>query len=189
MRWDQLFESLNDRFDDLVAADAAAEAADRQRVAMGSVPLRDRLAGSVGLPIRLMTAASTVPVSGVLAAVGPDWLLLRGSRDQQLLVRTAAVVSVEGLTARSGPAMGVVAARLDLRFALRGLVRDRSPVSILVGGGSDGTELTGTIDRVGADFVELARHAAWESRRAGTVTQVTLVPLAAVTVVRSHPLG
>jgi hypothetical protein len=52
-----------------------------------------------------------------------------------------------------------------------------------------GTELSGTIDRVGADFFELATHAAWEIRRSAAVQGVVLVPLEAVTLVRSAPLG
>ncbi len=50
-------------------------------------------------------------------------------------------------------------------------------------------ELTGTIDRVGADFLELAVHAAWEPRRAGSVRSVALVPLSAIVLVRALPLG
>ena len=52
-----------------------------------------------------------------------------------------------------------------------------------------GTEITGTIDRVGADFAEIAVHAAWEPRRAATVRSVVLVPLAAISMIRALPLG
>ena len=96
-----------------------------------------------------------------------------------------------------------VSIRLDLRRALRGLVRDRAPVAMTVAGwpssdagtsagvGSSGSsgEITGTIDRVGADFVEIAVHAAWEPRRAASVRTVMLVPLTAVMLVRALPLG
>jgi hypothetical protein len=50
-------------------------------------------------------------------------------------------------------------------------------------------EIIGTIDRVGADFIEVAVHAAWEPRRASAVRLVALVPLTAIVLVRALPLG
>jgi hypothetical protein len=140
----------------------------------------------------------------VLRTVGPDWLLLDEGRARECIVALSAVTTVEGLTALTAPEPTGLALRLDLRRALRGLARDRSPVAVgLTGwtGGLAGTtsasavastgsaEVIGTIDRVGADFVEVAVHAAWEPRRAGTVRSVALVPLAAVVLVRAMPLG
>ena len=49
---------------------------------------------------------------------------------------------------------------------------------------NDGTTLDATIDRVGADFVEVAEHAAGEPRRRTEVRDVELVPLAAIVAVR-----
>jgi len=48
----------------------------------------------------------------------------------------------------------------------------------------DGTAIDGTIDRLGADFVEVAQHAAGELRRRDQVREVALVPLSALAVVR-----
>ena len=42
---------------------------------------------------------------------------------------------------------------------------------------------------VGADFLELAVHAPWEPRRAGSVRSVVAVPLVGVVLVRALPLG
>jgi len=202
MRWDRLFSDLEARFDEIADAEAVAEMPDRQRVAAGAVGLTQRLAGSLGQPIRVRVAGGTA-VGGVLSRVGPDWLLLAEGHGRDVLVATRAIALVEGLTAATALPLSSVALRLDLRYAVRGLARDRSPVAVLVAGGAvsgptgaaepgstlSGTEITGTIDRVGADFAEVAVHAAWEPRRAASVRAVILVPLAAVVLIRALPLG
>ena len=202
MRWDRLFSDLEARFDEIADAEAVAEMPDRQRVAAGAVGLTQRLAGSLGQPIRVRVAGGTA-VGGVLSRVGPDWLLLAEGHGRDVLVATRAIALVEGLTAATALPLSSVALRLDLRHAVRGLARDRSPVAVLVAGGAvsgptgaaepgstlSGTEITGTIDRVGADFAEVAVHAPWEPRRAASVRAVVLVPLAAVLLIRALPLG
>lgn len=202
MRWDRLFSDLEARFDEIADSEAVAEMPDRQRVAVGAVGLTQRLAGSLGQPIRVRVAGGAA-VGGVLSRVGPDWLLLAERQGRDVLIATRAVALVEGLTAVTALPLSSVALRLDLRHVIRGLARDRSPVVVLVAGSAvsgatgaaepgpalSGTEITGTIDRVGADFAEVAVHAAWEPRRAGTVRSVVLVPLAAVLMIRALPLG
>ena len=71
MRWDRLFSDLEARFDEIADAEAVAEMPDRQRVAAGAVGLTQRLAGSLGQPIRVRVAGGTA-VGGVLSRVGPD---------------------------------------------------------------------------------------------------------------------
>ena len=202
MRWDRLFSDLEARFEEIADSQAVAEMSDRQRIAVGAVGLTQRLAGSLGQPIRVRVAAGTT-VGGVLSRVGPDLLLLAEGQGRDVLIATRAVALVEGLTAATSLPLSSVALKLDLRYAVRGVARDRSPVVVLVAGGSvggssgaaepgpalSGTEITGTIDRVGTDFAEIAVHAAWEPRRAATVRSVVLVPLAAVLMIRALPLG
>jgi hypothetical protein len=203
MRWDRLFADLEGRYDEIGAAEAAAELADRQRVAIGSVRAIQRLAGSLDQPIRIRLAGGA-PIGGVLRTVGPDWLLLVEGPARECIVALSAATAIEGLTAATAPEMTGLAMRLDLRRALRGLARDRSPVAIALTGWLGGlagptaaagppqsgsAEVIGTIDRVGADFIEVAVHAAWEPRRAGTVRSVALVPISAIMLVRAMPLG
>ena len=192
MRWEQLFNDLDAQFDDLADAQMMAELADRERVALGAVSMRQRIAGAIDRTIRVRTTVGLV-VTGRLRKVGPDWLLLQEGVGREALLATAAVTQVEGLSTGSGSPIGGVELRLDLRFVLRGLSRDRSPVAVVVRGGGDPTgpytESTGTIDRIGADFLELAVHAPWEPRRAASVRSVVLIPLAAVVLVRALPLG
>ena len=93
---------------------------------------------------------------------------------------TRAVTLVSGLVRRTEAVDERPRVRTDLRRALRGLVRDRSAVTVAL---EDGGHLTGTIDRVGADFVEMAEHPAGEPRRASAVRAVHAVPVGGLAVV------
>lgn len=196
MRWERLFAELEGRFDVLADEQAEQERADRERVAIGAVTAVERLSGALDHQVRLGLAGGAL-VAGRLGAVGPDWLLLVEGQDRDCIVPWRSVTVVHGLTSATGPAPSGLDLRLDLRYALRGLARDRAPVQLGLVGWAGGEaavagpspELTGTIDRVGADFVEVALHAAWESRRRAAVRSVALVPLAAVLLVRATPLG
>jgi hypothetical protein len=75
-----------------------------------------------------------------------------------------------------------VHARLDLRRALRGLARDRRAVHVVL---DDGATVTGTLDRVGADYVELAEHPLDAYRRSEAVQGVRAVVIGVVAVVRT----
>jgi hypothetical protein len=75
-----------------------------------------------------------------------------------------------------------VLARLGLGSALRAIARDRLQVTVVL---IDGSTLPGTVDRVGADFLEMAEHAPGEPRRRGDVSGMRTVAFAAVAVVRS----
>ncbi|MET0865193.1 MAG: hypothetical protein ABWZ98_12745 [Nakamurella sp.] len=201
MRWDRLFDDLEARFEELAEAEATAELADRERVAIGAIWMTQRLSGAIGSAVRVRLAGGPL-VAGRLLGVGPDWLLLNEGQGRDCLVALSAVIALEGLTATTGRELSGLALRLDLRRALRGLARDRSPVALALtgwGGVTTGSgsvagvtgsgEITGTIDRVGADFVEVAVHAAWEPRRAGAVRSVALLPVSAIVLVRALPLG
>jgi hypothetical protein len=180
MRWKALFDDLEAQVEAAERADLEAEVRDRTRREAGLVPAVDRLRAAVGLPLTLALPGVGV-VQGRLVDVGPQWLLLT-DRGRELLVPFVAVLSVSGLTRRAEPPEGEVARRLDLRWALRGLVRDREQVSLVL---VDGSTLSGTLDRVGADHVELAEHPPGEPRRAAAVRSVRLVPLSALALLRS----
>jgi hypothetical protein len=187
MRWQQLFADLSAQFDEEEAAAERGESASRARAEIGAIPLSARLGGAVGFPVAL-DCRGAGQVAGVLTDVGTDWLLLEDERAVQHLVATPAVRTVAGLGRRTAvpEVPGAVRARLDLRRALRGLARDRSVVQVVL---DDGGVLTGTLDRVGADYVELAEHAADEPRRAEAVRGVRAVVITAVAVVRTVPPG
>ena len=183
MRWQQLFDDLQSQFEAEEAAAERAESASRARAEMGAVRLAERLGGALGCRLTLGVRGAG-QVAGVLVDRGPDWLLLEDGQGREQLVALAAVRSVAGLGRRTAvpePAGGV-RARLDLRRALRGLARDRSAVQIVL---DDGGTLMGTLDRIGADFVELAEHPADAPRRSESVQGVRAVVIDAVAVVRT----
>ena len=187
MRWQRLFADLHAQFDEEEAAVERSESASRARSEMGAVRLSQRLLGSLGVRITV-TCRGAGAVSGRLIEVGPDWLLLEDERGRQHLVATAAVRAVTGLGRGTAPFQptGTVRGSLDLRRALRALVRDRAAVQVVL---DDGSVLTGTLDRIGADYVELAEHPADQPRRAEVVQGVRAIVLAAVAVVRTGAPG
>ena len=180
MRWQKLFADLEAQFSAAAAAAELAESASRARAEGGSVQLVERLAGAVGQPVQLRCRGAG-QVAGVLAEVGPDWVLLSAGEGRELLVVTASITLASGLVRRTlAAAEERPRVRTDLRRALRGLVRDRSTVALSL---ADGGHLGGTLDRVGADFVEIAEHEVGEPRRAAAVRAVHAVPLGALAVV------
>ena len=183
MRWQALFDDLEAQLAAADAAELGAEVADRTRRETALLRLVDRLRPAEGHAVAVALGA-VGSVRGRLLDSGPDWLLLEEQGAREVLVPLDAVLGVTGLTARAEApgSEGEVGRRLDLRWALRGLARSRAGVSLVL---RDGSVVTGTLDRVGADHVDLAEHAPGEARRPADVRQVRLVPLPALTLVRS----
>ena len=183
MRWQALFDDLEAQLAAADAADLRGEVADRTRREAGLLRVVDRLRPVEGQPVTVALGAAGT-VHGRLLEAGPDWLLLAEHGAREVLVPLAAVLGVTGLGARADVpgSKGEVGRRLDLRWALRGLARSRAGVALVL---RDGSAAGGTLDRVGADHVDLAEHAPGEPRRPGGVRQVRLVPLAAISLLRS----
>ena len=184
MRWSSLFADLEAQFEAAEVAELEAEVRDRTRREAGLVRAVDRLRAAQGAALTV-TVPGAGAVPGVLLDCGEDWLLLEQPGAREALVPLAAVLGVAGLGRRTTASeqVGEVARRLDLRWALRGLARSRTAVQLVL---VDGSLLTGTLDRVGADHVDLAEHGAGELRRAAAVQGVRLVPLRALALVRQE---
>jgi hypothetical protein len=183
VRWQRLFADLEAQAEGLAASEFEAEVAERTRIEVGKLRLVDRLRPTTGHPVQVSCLGAGL-VCGRLDQVGSDWLLLTEDPGREALLCLHAVTSLLGLGALSATpgSEGRVASRLDLRHALRGIVRDRAGVRV---GLIDGTTVGGTLDRVGADFIELAEHPMGEPRRPTAVLRVRTVPLAAAAVIRA----
>jgi hypothetical protein len=182
MRWDGLFADLEAQAAAFETAERAIEVDERARAEVAYLRLRDRLRPAVGLPVRIRSAAGA-SAAGTLTRVGSQWLLVDEPAGREAVVVIAAIISVSGLGRLSATpdSEGVVESRLGLTHVLRGVARNRSAVRIHL---VDASILDGTIDRVGADFVELAAHAAGELRRRAAVRDVVLVAISAIVMVR-----
>lgn len=188
MRWDHLFDDLAAQLDHELETEQADLEREEERLRLGRLPFRERLlalrAGVDGrVRIRLVTG-ETAQVR--IVTVGRDWLAgsidgafpgaAAGAQaaipfsaiDGVLLTPDEASLSVEPIAERSE-----LGARLGLAFLLRDLCRRRATVALRTRGGA----VTGTIDRVGRDHLDIAEHDPDEPRRARAVTQVRLVPL------------
>ena len=145
-----------------------------------------------GRAIRLVLAGgSRITVSP--ATFGRDWLageLLEDSgRRPQCVVPLDAIVSVTLTAAEvtqsldtTSPeeAPGALSARLGIQFVLRDLCRRRCAVDLWLADG----RVHGTIDRVGRDHIDLARHEAGLPRRESEVIEYRILRLSQIVLVR-----
>jgi hypothetical protein len=167
MRWVELFEDLAAQADALERLQRQHEVSDRYRIELGEITLARRLAGATGRPVRL-ELINRQTIGGVIERVARDWLLLHDSgRDN--IVTVGAVLTVRGL-GRAAPVQPGIDARLGIRSALRAVARDRSVVSVEL---MNGSTITGVLDRVGADHVDVGLRPLGE-RRANSLSADTV---------------
>lgn len=180
MRWTELFDDLEAQVAAQEEAERRGEVAEHTRDSWGRVALADRYLADLGRFVRVRVLGG-VSLEGKLSELGHGWLVLAdsaGARPRESLVVTANVLTVQGLSGRSDVGRpGRVQRTLGLRHILRALSRDRSTVRAhLVEGGI----LTGTIDRVGADHLDLGAHPADLPRRTREVHSVLTIPVASL---------
>lgn len=200
MRWDRFFDDLEDQLASEWEAERAALDTEAERLRLSRVVLRERLAALVGRE-RTSSAPSFEFADGTLltaevTGVGADWVGLEPAVEMGEAARAAAavvapmaaIVSIgmphpdllRSARPTAPPAAGL-ADRMTFGFVLRDLVRRRTAVAVhLVGGRT----LTGTIDRAGADHLDLALHEPGVPRRADAVTGYRVVAFAAIAWIR-----
>lgn len=187
MRWEDLFSDLELQWEAAEAAELEAEVADRTRREAAYIRLLDRLRPAVGADVRCLLRGGPGPaplsITGRLSALGVDWILLGEFGSSEVLVPHASVLAIRGLTAVSAQPghEGALEARLDLRYVVRGLVRDRSVCTVALVGGA---ALTGTLLRVGADFLELAEHPLGDFARRSDIRSGWTVPFDSLAFIR-----
>lgn len=197
MRWDKLFDDLESQLEREMSADEIGLGVEEERLRLGRLSLRDRLASIHGgapdhyvLPIALSDGSR---LSVHPTTVGRDWFaadVVDGSvRRIQCVIPLASVVSIAVPAERLPDSLAEVddrvghpslAARLSLAFVLRDLCRRRAAVDVVL----TRLDLHGTIDRVGRDHLDLAVHERGSVRRASNVSEVRMLPLASIVLVR-----
>lgn len=198
MRWDNLFDDLESQLEQELSAEEIDLQAEEERLRLARLGIRDRLRAlhaGVGSPdarmLRLVLADGSRAVVEP-ATYGRDWLA--GELIEESGRRPQCVVTLDGIdgvilergqvaaslepTADESP--GALSARLGLPFVLRDLCRRRASVDLYL----RTARLHGTIDRVGRDHLDLAVHEAGQPRRDSAITELRIVRLGELVLVR-----
>lgn len=190
MRWESLFDDLEGQLEQELTAEGDDLRAEEERLRLGRLTLRDRIvAAGEGPrpPLRLRLLSGQV-LTLRTGAVGRDWLsgeAESGGVIVPLAAIAALVVPASEVRRTLEPAADAergLTARLGFPFVLRDLARRRVAVTVLQTPGA----VTGTIDRVGREHLDLAVHDRGQPRRAAAVDVVEVVALHAVLAVRVH---
>jgi molybdopterin-binding protein len=188
MRWDRFFEDIEDQLESEWEAERAALDSEAERLRLSKLTLHERLAALVS--VEASSAVELVDgtvLTAPITALGADWLLVSPwqTRAGAALVPLTSVASVrmphaEMLRTARPVEPGTkapVSRRATFGFAVRDLVRRRAGVTVHLVGGQ---MFSGTIDRAGADHLDLALHDTGSPRRRDEVTAYRLVPFASI---------
>lgn len=187
MRWDALFNDLESQIAESDRLSLEAEITERARVEMVDGGYADRLRGAIGSRIKIQLHYGET-VEGALCHAGADALVLNDG-PQQVLIPYTGVARYEGLGRFLGVEPSKVGRGIGLARSLRALARDRAPLVLAVGSRTGTIRLEGVIDRVGKDYIDFASVAPGEARRSQHVQQVSTIPFAALSAIRSLRAG
>jgi hypothetical protein len=185
VRWRRLFEDLEGQAAALDEAALRNEVADRTRAELAGVWLGRRLHAALGRTVELRLRGDAI-VRGTLTGWGPDWLLVEAGDDVMISMGAIVTAGRIGADASAPAGIGLVESRTPITAVLRAVARDRSVVAIRL---VDGSQIVGTPDRVGADWVDIAAHDEGDAPRAAAVQGRWTVPLTAISTVRRQPTG
>ena len=199
MRWDNLFDDLEGQLEQELTAEDLDLHAEEERLRLGRLSLRDRIVSlhdvsgrDDGYAVRIFLGNRDA-INVRPTTFGRDWfaaeLVGDGPRGEQCIVPIAAIASLALTRVQTAQSLGGVpgeseratlSARLSMAFVLRDLCRRRTAVEVRTASGS----LRGTIDRVGRDHLDLAVHETGSPRRESEVSQLRVVPLSQVMLVK-----
>lgn len=193
VRWDELFADLEGRLEHELDVERQELAAEEERLRLGRIGLRDRIMAMAraGAAVGLMLADGETLALRVESS-GRDWIageVTVGAARHAVVVPVAAIVGVTperdqlelGLRPPPSEALPDLSSRLGLAFVLRDLCRRRAGIELRTCIGT----VTGTIDRVARDHLDLAEHEPGEPRRDRVVRRIRLVPFDAIVRVRA----
>ncbi|WP_150129262.1 hypothetical protein [Microcella alkaliphila] len=193
MRWDHLFDDLAGQLEHELTAEEADLQKEEERLRLGRLGVRERIVAlkrtrdhalmEVAVTLRTGARIRLEPMT-----VGRDWMAgdIDGRDDAQAVVPFDAIESITLRDEQITPSLTPeepkpdLSSRLGLPFLLRDLCRRRVAVRI----DTVSSSLTGTIDRVGRDHLDLAEHDLDTPRRREVVRGVRLVRLDQVVVLR-----
>lgn len=189
MEWDHLFDDLEGQLAAEWESERAALDAESERLRISKLTLHDRLRSMTAGENRvLLELTGGEHWDAVLRVMGADWVGVSSSGDPRLrLVPLSAVTTIGSdhgvLLSSLSPAHGEAGLRerMTFGFVLRDVARRRTPVTI---GRADADPVQGTIDRAGADHLDLAVHDVGEPRRTRAVRGFRSIPFAALAWVR-----
>jgi hypothetical protein len=191
VRWDRFFDDLEGQLASEWEAERAALDTEAERLRLSRVALRERLTMLQGrdrdaAPPSFEVVDGTV-LSAEVTGVGADWVALQALRAAAVVLPFTAIAAI-GMphadvlrSARPAADRSALADRMTFGFVVRDLVRRRVPVTVHL---ARGRALAGTIDRAGADHLDLALHEPGSPRRSSEVTGYRIVPFAAVAWIR-----
>jgi len=198
MRWERLFQDLEDQLDREADAELEDIARDEERLRIARLPLIERVRefqGQPGSAPVLSISVSQLVLDCTVIRCGRDWMLVQVHGPAALagtaLMPVAAMKSVRihalGVSQVTRPKSGEASVRpgalssdIAFSFVLRDLCRRRRHVTLRC----DFDEISGTIERVGKDHLDIAIHSAGLPRTADAVSHFEIVPLARIDLVQ-----
>jgi hypothetical protein len=197
MRWNNLFDDLSAQLDRELAAEQADEQRDTARAAAATVSHRQvlvALAKDCKGVVLMRTRARRLTVT--VDTVGADWVAVTETDPATSAGSATHVIPIQAITAlelASGVSVVSVTSRdvteksgsrlidrVAFDVVLRDLARRRRWVELT----TRDDVVAGTLDTVGRDWCEVARHPRHVARRQSAITGSVLVPLSAVLGVR-----